>query len=433
MKANRHILKPVVVLFLITGFYNPVQAQEVMPIDMATVLKLAGSSNLDVAEINARYELAKAKALEAREWMIPMISPGIVLRSHNGFDQFTDGTFIDVNRNNFWARLNVTADWDFGQAVYAYLAAKQNIESVGYEVLVRQNKTNVAAVRSYFDLGAAQSKLVALEKVTKKSEDIAAQIALQVEQGISYKSDLLLAKANLTHVKIAVSNATSAISQKSNELLEILNIPENVQLRVSDSLLVPVDLVDTNKIEFNSVFEKRPELKVFDSRVQGLRIARKSETTGLLLPTVNFGLNNGPFGPYFSPEGNALGYYVGAKWDIPLGVLFIGGTKKTYDARIRIEEINMDRARNEIRREIQDEEMYLNTARDRMKLAKSGVDFAGEALDQSMQRQRLGTAIPLEVMRAQEQMMVAELDLIDAVTQYNKAQYSLYIALGNAP
>jgi len=77
--------------------------------------------------------------------------------------------------------------------------------------------------------------------------------------------------------------------------------------------------------------------------------------------------------------------------------------------------------------------MYLQTAKIRMDLAGSAVGFATEALEQSIQRQALGTAIPLEVMRAQEQMMEAQIDLIDAVTQYNKSQYALYIALGNNP
>jgi outer membrane protein TolC len=77
--------------------------------------------------------------------------------------------------------------------------------------------------------------------------------------------------------------------------------------------------------------------------------------------------------------------------------------------------------------------MNLQTSKVRMKLAEASVAYASEGLDQSMERQRLGTAIPLEVIRAQEQMMEAKLDLIDAVTQYNKAQYSLYIALGNNP
>ena len=424
--------KATIAFFLIIGLASSIQAQDkIMPIDLKTVLKLAGSSNLDVAEINARYELAVAQQIEAKEWILPTISPGLHLTSFNGFVQTTDGTFLDVDKNSFWAGVNVTADWDLGNSVYNYLAAMQNVETVGFNQQVQQNKTNVLAIRSYFDLSAAQSKVVTLAKVAQKSADIVTQLELQVAQGITYKSDLLLAKSNLNHVKIEVSKAQSAIQTKSNELLELLNISDNVQLLISDSLLVPVNLVDTTAIQLSTAYEKRPELMACGSRIEELQLARKSQTTGLALPTVNLGLNTGPFGPFFSPEGNAFSYYVGAKWEIPLGVLFYGGTKKTFNARIGIEQVTLNRTKNIIRREIQDAEMYVKTASIRMKLAEASVGFASEGLEQSMQRQKLGTAIPLEVIRAQEQLMESEIDLIEAVTQYNKAQYSLYIALGN--
>ena len=431
---TQHIARTFLGAILFLGLGMSAQAQDkVMPIDITTVLKLAGSNNLDVALINARYELAKAEQLKAKEWLLPTVSPGVLLTSYNGVAQATDGTFVDVDKNSFWGGVNVAADWDIGNMAYSYLAAKQNVESVGYEQMMQRNRTNVAAVRCYFDLGAAQGKLVALGKVGEKAEEIVAQISLQFEQGIIYKSDLLLAKANLNHIKIEISKAESAIMVKSHALLALLNISDNVQLIVTDSLLVPVNLVDTSKVDFNLALDKRPELKVHTSNVEGLNISRKSETTGLLLPKLNFGLNTGPFGPYFSPIGNEFNYYLGAKWDIPLGVLFYGGARKQYDALIKIEQVKLDQAKNKIRREIQDEEMNLVTSKARMKLAESAVGFGREALNQSMERQKIGTAIPLEVLKAQEQMMQAELDLIDAVSQYNKAQYSLYIALGNNP
>lgn len=165
----------------------------------------------------------------------------------------------------------------------------------------------------------------------------------------------------------------------------------------------------------------------------GLELGRKSQTIGLLMPTVNAGLNIGSFGPYVTTEGYAFNYYVGVQWDIPIGALIFGGTTMAFDARIKAEEIDVTRAKNAIRREIRDEAVNLHSSEIRMELARSSVRFATEGLDQSLQRQLLGTVIPLEVIRAQEQMMEAELDLIGAVADYNKAQYGLYIALGNNP
>jgi outer membrane protein TolC len=410
-----------------TGFAQ----EKIMPINLTTVLKLAGTGNLDIVEINARYDLAHAQHLTAKEWLIPTISPGVLMSSYDGIIQDIEGNFLDVTKNGFWAGLQVTANWDVGTAIYMSQSARQNVETAGHAKVVEKAKVNLEAVRSYYDLGAAQSKLVALEEVAIKSEQIVAQIALQVQQGISYKSDLLLAKAELNHIKITISKVRSDIHQKSNNLVELLNIAVDVQLLVVDSLLVPVELVESSIISVEDAFNKRPELLVLNSGLQGMQTARKSQTSGLLLPTVDFGLNNGPFGPYFSPEGNSFSYYVGARWDIPLGVLFYGGTRKEYDARIRIQEIDIDKTRNQIRREIDDEAAHVGASKTRLELAQAAVRFASEALEQGIQRQQLGTAIPLEVLRAQEQVMEAHLDLIDAITLFNQSQYALYIALGN--
>jgi outer membrane protein TolC len=66
-----------------------------------------------------------------------------------------------------------------------------------------------------------------------------------------------------------------------------------------------------------------------------------------------------------------------------------------------------------------------------LKLAEEGARFAEQALEQSTERQKLGTAQPFEVFQAQETYVRAMLSYLDVVNNYNKAQYSLYVALGN--
>lgn len=64
-------------------------------------------------------------------------------------------------------------------------------------------------------------------------------------------------------------------------------------------------------------------------------------------------------------------------------------------------------------------------------LAEEGARFAEQALEQSTERQKLGTARPFEVFQAQETYIRAMLSYLDVVNAYNKAQYSLYVATGN--
>jgi len=224
-----------------------IQAQQtgkIIPVTLETVLKLAGADNLKIAEFNAKYELAKASKLEAKEWFLPTISPGLLLMSYSGYAQNTDGSFINEfdagsSKNFIWTGLGVTANWDLGDKVYKYLAAKQEVTGADYARQAETNQRVLEAVRAFFDLSAAQSKLTALQKIATKSEDIVRQIEVQVIQGIRYKSDVLLAKANLNHIKIEVSRSNMEILEKSNELMNILNIKDDAVLFSSDTLLVP--------------------------------------------------------------------------------------------------------------------------------------------------------------------------------------------------
>ena len=212
-------------------------AKTQMPIDLNTVMKLAGANNLRVAEMDARRELAIAEAKTAKEWFLPTISPGVLLVGYEGNAQATDGTFIEVNKNSFWGGAAITADWNLGDAVFSYLEAKQDIKTAEYATAAESNRVQLEAVKTYYELGAAQGKLTALNKIVKKAADITRQIEFQVEAGIRYKSDVLLAKANLNHIKIEQSNARWEILSTSNELLNILNIKDDVVLIVSDSIL----------------------------------------------------------------------------------------------------------------------------------------------------------------------------------------------------
>jgi len=411
------------------------QTEKIIPVNLETVLKLAGADNLKIAEFNAKYELAKANKLEAKEWFLPTISPGLLLMSYSGYAQNTDGSFINEfeagsSKNSIWTGVGITANWDLGDKVYKYLAAKQEVTGAGYARQAETNQRVLEAVRVFFDLNAAQSKLTALQKIATKSEDIVRQIEVQVIQGIRYKSDVLLAKANLNHIKIEVSRSHMEILKKSNELMNILNIKDNAVLFSSDTLLVPVDIVDSSQVDVSVAYSNRPEVLQVQSNIESLTISRKSTTTGLLLPDINLGLNDGLFGPYFNPLGNRFTYTAGLQWNVPLGLLFFGGSRQ-YDARIQIERIRLDQAKNNVRQEVSDAYAMLEAVKKQIALAKEALGFANEALEQSMQRQKLGMALPLEVFQAQKQLVEAEIDNITAISEYNKVQYALYVAFGN--
>lgn len=430
-KASISIGALLLCLLIIPNCLVAQDSRRAMPINLETVLKLAGANNLKIAEIKAKHKLAKAKAREAQEWIYPTVNPGFLLMNTVGSVQNAEGTFLDTDKNSFWAGAAITANWSIGKSSYRYLSSKQNIATAELWLQAERNQQILKAIQAYFELGASQGQLSSLIDMSKKSDDIVRQIEVHVNSGIRYKSDLLLAKAKNNHVHLSVSDAKEKVAVNSNELLRILNIQDDVLLVNIDTTMLPITLNDKSPESITAIFEQRPEIQAHKSTIKSWSILKKTTTAGLFFPDFSLGLNNGLFGPYFNPLTNQLSYYVGMQWNLPLGAVFSGGKRKKFDAQIEMQNVLMSQAQNTVRKELQDARAMVNNATAQMGLAQEAVSYAEAALSQSIQRQNFGTALPLEVFQAQEQLLQSKVDHIKAISNYNKGQYLLYVAKGN--
>ena len=66
-----------------------------------------------------------------------------------------------------------------------------------------------------------------------------------------------------------------------------------------------------------------------------------------------------------------------------------------------------------------------------LNLSKEAQDFSSEALQQSLDRQQLGTAKILEVFQMQQAYLKSILAYTKSVINYNIAQYKHFVAIGN--
>jgi len=101
----------------------------VYPIDLPTVLRLANAQNLDIQIAREKLKEATANHDSAVEQFFPWISPGVAYRRHEGEIQAVDGTLMDVNKQSYTAGGTLTAQVDFGDAIYNSLAAKQLVKA----------------------------------------------------------------------------------------------------------------------------------------------------------------------------------------------------------------------------------------------------------------------------------------------------------------
>lgn len=429
MKYMKNKLKCLVAsLLLVIATFN-VNAQQTLPVNLETVLKLTGANNLTVQEYQLKYQQALAEQGKAREWWLPNIYAGATTHYLNGAAMNTDGKiFTDVNRNNIWAGLGITTEIDFGKGIYQSLAAKQKVKAANFFSIAEKNKTILNAVQTYFDLQTEQLKYSFLQVLVNQSDTLSQQIKIQVDAGLRYQSEYLLAQSNFNHLKVSMLQAKAEWQKKSAMLANLLNFENNINLISADTSLMPLPFsvapIDT------SGFEKRPEYSALNAELKSFQISKKINNQGLLLPKLRIGYDNGAFGAYSNTLYNTYQINASLFWNLPLGRVTYKGDLKQWNSKIALQENKVEEFKNQYKQEISMATSQLQIANDQMTIAKEALQLTTEALNQSIERQKLGTVKPFEVFQAQQFYLQAQIDYIKAVSEYNKAQFALKVAQG---
>ena len=392
-----------------------------------------------------KQAIANAQLTKAKEWWLPKIYAGFQTHQLSGAVMNGNGNFfIDIDRDNLWAGLGLDATWDFKEGLYAQKVAKIKAESIQYQSRAERNQTLLSLIENYYDFATAQLNYQTYQQLVAQADTLSQQINIQVDAGLRYQSEYLLAKSSLNHLKVQMLSAKADFGQQSAMLVKLLNLNPSLKLVSIDTIMSPIVLENTGG-DFEQFHQQRPELKQEELKLESLEIEKKSLTTGLLIPefqlnayAASFGSLKGnvnPIDPIQFPNPQQLygtrNLNMALLWEIPLGRLTHQGDLKEKKAAIALQQNQIAQVKATINAEVIAATEAINAAREQMEIAQEGSELAQTALQQSYQRQALGTIRPFEILQAQEIYIRARLDYIKAVTAYNKGQYQLFVAKGN--
>ncbi len=426
MKACRFRIGLALLVFLSVA--SLASASESFPVDLETVLKLAGARNLTIEETRLQVEKALAQQAMADEWWLPSVETGFSTHYLNGAAMNSDGRiFTGVDRNNLWSGLGLHAEIDFNQGVFGALAARQRTEAAGYFSLAEKNQVLLRAVEAYFDLKTEQIKTSFLKALVDQAEILAGQLELQANAGLRYQSEALLAESNTGGLKIAWLEAQAGWRQQSARLANLLNLDDGIELISADDALVPLSR-DAPAVAEG--FAGRPEFKGLTVELEALETSRKTANEGLLLPKLSVGVQNGVFGAYQGPTRNTSEVNAALLWTIPLGRFTYQGDLKQWDNRISLQRNKVAQFKNRYLQETRSTQARLSTASEQISVGKKALKQSAEALNQAIEREKLGTAKPFEVFQSQQFYLEAQIDYLKAVADFNKAQFAFRVAQG---
>ncbi len=174
----------------------------------------------------------------------------------------------------------------------------------------------------------------------------------------------------------------------------------------------------------------RSDYKAVQAQVRAAELRRSAAWKGHL-PSVGLSGTYGVLG--YTPDSMAPNYTAAASLNIPI---FQGGRVqadiKEADAVLKERQAQSDSLKARIEQEVQDSILDLKAAAQQVDVARTGLDFAQQALGQSQDRFAAGVTNNVEVIQAQQQLAAANDTYIASLFGHNIAKVLLARSIGNA-
>jgi outer membrane protein TolC len=403
-----------------------------------------------------------------------------------GFAQaFATGTSISVEFNNssqtnnspfnnLSPALNSMFRFSFQQQLLAgfgfgpnlrYLRIANNNKKISDIAFKDQVMTTVTQIENiYWDLVNAYEQA----QVSEQSLAFAQQSFDTAKRRLQLESipamDVMRAEA-----EVSKRDQDLTVARTTLQLQELL-IKNALTKSLDDPVLEAMPVIPTDRLESTQAaagqavqdliaqaLHDRPELAESDVDLINRQISRKAAKNALLpsLSLTGFYGGSGLAGP-LNPIYNVLGlpnssnvpsgftgavenafnnsspdYYIGLNLNIPLRNRVAKADQYRSELEYRQAELRREQLKKQIRIEVRNAQYALEQTAARVDAARKARDLAQRTFEIMQKEQTLGAGSTYQTMTAQRDLAVAELDLVTAMTVYEKAKVELDRATGS--
>lgn len=283
-------------------------------------------------------------------------------------------------------------------------------------------------------------------------ESIPAMDVMRAEAEVSRRDqDLTVARTSLQLQELLIKNAITKTLE--DPVLEAVKVVPTDPLQSTQ--IIPLEQSVDQLI--HQALQDRPELAESDVDLVNRQISRKAARNALLpsLSLVGFyggsGLA-GPLNPVYNVPGvpnasnvpadfpgalanafnnTAPDYYVGFNLNIPIRNRVAKADQYRSELEYRQAELRREELRKQIRIEVRNAEYALEQTAARVEAARKARDLAQRTFEITQKEQTLGAGSTYQTMTAQRDLALAELDLVTAMTVYQKARIEVDRATGS--
>jgi outer membrane protein TolC len=357
----------------------------------------------------------------------------------------------------FTFQQQLLAGFGFGPNLRYLRIAKNNkkISDIAFKDQVIATVTQIENI--YWDLVSAYEQA----RVNEQSLTFANQTLDNAKKQLQLESipemDVMKAEAEVSRrdqdLTVARTNLQLQESLMKNALTKSLDNPtlEEMPVVPTDRMQAANTDSDASEPILDLIAEglrNRPELLETDVDLANRQISRQAARNALLpsLSLVGFyagsglaGLPNPPGNTTVSPgtptdlpglwqntfNNSSPDYYLGLNLNIPFRNRVAKADQYRSELEYRQAGLRKEQLKKQIRIEVRNAQYALEQSRARVESARKARDLAGRTFEITKKEQELGSGSSYQTMTAQRDLSMAELDLVNAMTIYQKARVEL--------
>jgi outer membrane protein TolC len=441
------------------------------PIDLGSAMRLAGVENPELLLARERLTEAAAIRMLAAAQALPNINIGSNFDLHRGPLQQSNGNILTVNRDAMYVGLGANAiaagtvnipgiqyNLNIGTAWFGYLQSRQIVARAAAATRTANNDVLLKVCLAYSELLRADAKRAVAEKNRSEMGEIARLTDAYAQAGQGRKADADRAAVELRKREAELLQAESDTLAASARLCNLLNLDPSTRLKPIDGYAIPVPVVP-DQVPLTELIgiaiTQRPEL---EERRAEIRQALYAVSNAKLLPfspNVILGYSAGGFGGGSNLISTPPGF-VGADGNLQTGPRFGNVSDRTdFDAVVywtlqnlgvgnraqiraaqsvsRQTSLRQIETLNRVRSEVAEIHARTMSKFAQIDTVAKAVKSSTEAFDADLTRIRAREGLPIEVIDSLRLLGRSRYEYLDAIIDYNRAQFQLYVALGQPP
>lgn len=331
--------------------------------------------------------------------------------------------YTDIRGTLNWSLLDLSSLQNYLAAKHDFDSAKLSVEDARQMVVLTVGNAYLRVIADKAQIAADKADLATAKVSLNQARD-------QHNAGTAPKLDVLRAQVDYQTQQQLLISAQNTYQKDKIALARAIGLPLEQKYVATEKVpFAPLAHI-TQAQAVSEALKNRQDLKSLEQKVKAAQHARKAATYERL-PVIKFEGDYGDIGvnvKHSHGTGNAVGTL-----DVPIfeeGKL--RGDAKKAQAQLDEETAKLSDLRGQIKQDVDDSLLDIETSAKQVQVAKSNVALAKEELKEAQERYAAGVSDNLAVSQAQQALAKADAQYVSSLYAHNVAKLSLARAMGIA-